>query len=205
MDETVIAFHVVMSFYGFWLPNDERGSGSWYVGSKSLYQFSTATHVSSNHSVARRPYNKAIQLQARKNLKYPSVVLNGYQARAIGRGFANYIDKSGLIVHACAILPDHVHLVVRRFTYSIEQIMIKLKAAATEQLLREGLHPFQRIVLPDGGHPKVFARDGRHVFIFDNEGVIGRIKYVCDNPVNAGLPAQEYPFVIPFISLSRDA
>lgn len=191
----VEAYHVVMTCYGFWLPNDERGSGSRYVGSKSLYKFGKATHVDSQWSVAHQPYNKALRLEAKKNLKYPPVALNGLRARAVGRGFSSYIEKSGLVVYACAILPDHVHLVIERYRLTIEQIMIKLKAAATMQLIAESRHPFQKIVLPDGQHPKVFAREGRHVFLNDVDEIEERIHYVRENPIKAGLPEQFWSFV----------
>ncbi len=194
----VRAYHVVMSFYGFWLPNDERGSGSWYVGSKALYPFGPATHIDSQCSVAHRPHNKALRLEARKNLKYPVVVINGLQARAIARGFASFVAKSGLLCYACAILPDDVHLVVERFRYSIEKVMIKLKSAATMELVSEGFHPFQQITLPNGQHPNIFGRDGRHVFLFTADDIRGRIKYVRNNPVKAGLPQQTWSFVVPF-------
>jgi REP element-mobilizing transposase RayT len=194
----VIAYHIVMAFYGFWLPNDERGSGSRYVGSKNLYPFGEATYIKSQRSVARRRFDKALQLKAKQRLKYKPVILNGPQARAVARGFAEYVAKSRLVVYACAILPDHVHLVVERFRYPIEQVMTKLKSAATQQLLVEGLHPFQSIVLPEGGHPNIFSRDGRHVFLFTDKDVIRRIDYVNDNPINAGLAKQHWNMIVPF-------
>lgn len=191
----VEAYHVVMTCYGFWLPNDERGSGSRYIGSKALCRFGKATHVDSQWSVAHQPHNKSLRLEAKKHLKYPPVIFDGLQARAVGRGFGSYIQKSDLVVYACAILPDHVHLVIQRHRLTIEQIMIKLKAAATMQLLAESRHPFQKIVLPDGQHPKVFAREGRHVFLNNVDEIEGRISYVRENPIKAGLPEQFWSFV----------
>jgi REP element-mobilizing transposase RayT len=197
----VEAYHVVIPCYGFWLPNDERGSGSWYVGSKALYKFGRATHVDSQRSVAGRPYDRALRVEAKKNLKYAPVVFNGRQARAIARGIAKYVRKSGLIVYACAIMSDHIHLVVLRHRYSIEKVMIKLKAAATTQLIEEGLHPFQDIIEKDGQRPKVFARDGRHIFLNSEEDVRGRIKYVRENPIKIGLREQIWSFVVEYRGL----
>ena len=39
----VIAYHLILSAYGFWLPNDERGSWSDFVRSYELYAFGPAT------------------------------------------------------------------------------------------------------------------------------------------------------------------
>ena len=44
---------------------------------------------------------------------------------------AEYVAKAGLKVWACAIVPDHVHMVVARHRLSFEQIVIQLKGAAT--------------------------------------------------------------------------
>ena len=41
----VIAYHVIYSMYGFWLPNDPRGSWSDFVGSWELFRYGPATKV----------------------------------------------------------------------------------------------------------------------------------------------------------------
>ena len=50
----VIGFHVIGCTYGFWLPNDERGSGSDFVRSAALVKFGPANPVGHRRSVARR-------------------------------------------------------------------------------------------------------------------------------------------------------
>jgi REP element-mobilizing transposase RayT len=57
------------------------------------------------------------------------------------RGFACYAKKSQLPVWACAILPDHVHLVIGRISLDVQQIVIQLERYATRQLIAEGIHP----------------------------------------------------------------
>jgi hypothetical protein len=116
----VIASHVIVGMYGFWLPNDERGSWSDFVGSWELLRFGRATTVNARHSLARRPFDAAKRAAAREALKYPPVVLTGLQARAIARGFADYAARADVSILACAILPQHVHLVVGRHRLSVE-------------------------------------------------------------------------------------
>jgi hypothetical protein len=41
----VIGFHVIGCTYGFWLPNDERGSGSGFVRSDALTKFGPAKTI----------------------------------------------------------------------------------------------------------------------------------------------------------------
>lgn len=49
----VIGYHVIFGTYGFWLPNDPRGSGSDFVWSEELFRFGgKATKVETRHSVA---------------------------------------------------------------------------------------------------------------------------------------------------------
>jgi hypothetical protein len=90
----VLASHVIIGLYGFWLPNDERGSWSDFVGSWELLQFGKATTVNVRHSLANQPFDRAKRAAARAALKYPLVILTGNQARAVGRGFAEYAQKA---------------------------------------------------------------------------------------------------------------
>ena len=138
----IVGYHIIIGMYGFWLPNDPRGSWSDFVGSWELSRFGPATKTTETRSVAYRPHDHARRLAAKAALLRPAVELNGLQARAVGRGIATYAQKSGLPVWACAILPDHVHLVVGQFGMKVEQLVIQLKGSATEQLIEEGLHPF---------------------------------------------------------------
>ena len=77
-----------IGMYGFWLPNDERGSWSDFVGSWELLRFGKAKTVQVRQSLARRPFDPARRAAAQAALKYPPVKLNGVQARAPGRGTA---------------------------------------------------------------------------------------------------------------------
>src|SRR5437660_11152863 len=84
----VLAYHVIFSAYGHWLPNDPRGSGSKYVGSKDLHPFGPATYLEDrSRSVANTPHDHRLRKAAKQALKRPAVLFTGIQARAIGRGF----------------------------------------------------------------------------------------------------------------------
>ena len=89
----VIASHVIFSAYGFWLPNDPRGSWSDFVGSWELLRFGRATKADVTHSLAAEPHNHALRLAAKKLLRYSPVQFTGIQARAVGRGFVWFVEK----------------------------------------------------------------------------------------------------------------
>ncbi|MEE9294261.1 MAG: hypothetical protein V3W34_04750 [Phycisphaerae bacterium] len=131
-------------------------------------------------------------------MKYPPVRCSGVQARAIGWGFATFVDKSGLVVWACSILPQHVHLVTARHRYHVEQVVNLLKGQATRQLIREGIHPLAPLVSPSALTPKVFARGLWKVFLDSEESLRRAIRYVQSNPMKEGKPAQNWSFLTPF-------
>src|SRR5258707_2541002 len=99
----VLGYHVIFSVYGFWLPNDPRGSWSDFVGSWELFRYGRATTTEETRSLAHREHDVAARLAAHAALKYPAVHLSGLQARAVGQGFATYVARSGLVVRSCAI------------------------------------------------------------------------------------------------------
>ena len=137
----VLAFHAIFACYGFWLPNEERGSWSDEVWAKHLRPFGPATKTNERHSLANQPFDREKRKEARGSLLYPPVRFNGLQARAVARGFASIVERIGLVVYACSIMPDHVHLVFARHPATVEEIVGFLKRAATRELTREGLHP----------------------------------------------------------------
>jgi REP element-mobilizing transposase RayT len=191
----VLASHVILGAYGFWLPNDPRGSWSDFVGAWELFRYGPATTTSERRSVAHRSHDVAKRVAAKTALKRPAIRFNGIQARAVGRGFADYSSRSGLEVLACAILPDHVHLVLARHRLRVEQLVIQLKSAATRQLVAESIHPHQLLPLKNGAPPKCFARGEWKVFLNDEEAVSRAIRYVNTNPEKERLPSQHWPFV----------
>ena len=58
----VSGYHVILSAYGFWLPNDPRGSWSDFVGAWELFRFGPATKTDSTQSVAHEPHNRELRL-----------------------------------------------------------------------------------------------------------------------------------------------
>jgi len=155
----VLATHVIFTAYGFWLPYDPRGSWSDFIGSWELYQFGEATTVSTRRSLAHVKHDRAQREAAKRALKYPPVTFSEIQARAIASGFADYVHRSEVIVHACSIMPDHVHLVIGRHRLKAESIAKQLKAAATRRIIEEELHPLAAYRKPGSRRPpRMWAR-----------------------------------------------
>lgn len=188
----VIANHVIFGAYGFWLPNDPRGSWSDFVGSWELFRHGPATKTTETRSLAARPHNRLARLAAKTALKRPAVQFNSSQIAAIARGFEDYARRAQLSVLACAAMPDHVHLVLARHRLNVEPLTVQLKSAATRRLIAEGLHPFSN-------GENCFARGQWKVFLDTPEDVLRAISYVAQNPTKEGLPPQPWPFLTTFV------
>ena len=195
MRERIVGYHLVIGAYGFWLPNDPRGSWSQFVGSDAIFKAAgKATTTSDHRSLARRAHDPSLRRAGKLQLQRRPLRFTGPQSRAIARGFKQYIEQNGRDVWAFAIMPDHVHLVIGVWRLTVEQFSVQLKAAATRQLISEGLHPYQDARDYRGVLPKIFVRGEWAAFLYESE-VNRAIQYVEENPIKAGLKAQRWSFV----------
>jgi REP element-mobilizing transposase RayT len=186
------AYHFILSAYGFWLPNDPRGSWSDFVGAWELFRYGgPATKVTTTKSVAHVPHDRAQRLEIKKHLKYPPVTFTGKQALAISAGFARASREGNYLIHACAILPEHCHLVIGRHQRPIGQIAGHLKTYATRELRRQSLWDIE-----DHEHSP-WGRNYWAVFIDELRWVDAAIKYVQRNPEKEGKRNQRWSFVTP--------
>ena len=195
----VRAYHVIFSTYGFWLPNDPRGSGSDRVAAPHLQRFGPATKVQTRHSVAGEYHDHVVRTEAKKSLKYPPVIFDGSQAGTVAKGFAEVLCTYDYPVYACAILPEHVHLVIGQHAQTIERIVAHLKRGATLRLFEEDRHPLMRYRGPRSAVPSPWSkRAGWTVYLDNDQAIRQRITYVQQNPIKEGKPPQRWSFVTPF-------
>jgi REP element-mobilizing transposase RayT len=198
----VHGYHVIIGAYGYWLPNDPRGTWSDFVGKWELLRFGKAKRSLDRRSLAElTPQELRKRDEARRSLDYPPVQFTGIQARAIGRGFAFVAKKRGFTIWACSILPEHTHLVIARHRYKVESIANALKGEATRFIVREGLHPLKQYALRGQRPPRMWATGQWKVFLDCEEAIDNAIAYVQRNPPEEGLPPQAWPFVAPFTGL----
>src|SRR3979490_1037144 len=97
----IVGYHLIFGAYGFWLPNDPRGSWSDFVGSWELFRYGNATKTEELRSVPGVQPDRGRRIAPKTALKRQAVQFTGIQARAVGRGFAKYVSKSKLAVWAC--------------------------------------------------------------------------------------------------------
>ena len=197
----LLGWHLIFTTYGFWPPNDPRGSGSTRVRTWHLYDAAgESTKVNTRRSVAARPHDMCIRRAAKAALKYPAVELTGVQARAVARGIAAVCPKVELIIHACSIMPDHTHVVAAAHRQlDGDEMMACLKRAGTRGMNDEGLHPMAAFRRENGRLPTPWAGRGWKVKLYTAPEMRGRIQYVEMNPVRARFKRQRWSFVVPYL------
>jgi REP element-mobilizing transposase RayT len=194
----VVAYHVIISAYGFWLPNDPRGSWSDVIRKWELLRFGPATKVRNNEFVAHRPHDRALREAAKEALDYPPVRFTDEQIQVIGRGFANYVEKSGVTFWAVSILDDHLHAVFLRHRYKSEQVANLLKGEMTKALVDAGMHPFAKFAKQGEPPPPCWGRKWWTVYVDKEDHLRQAIPYVERNPEKEGKPRQTWDFVVPY-------
>lgn len=189
-------YHLILSAYGFWLPNDPRGSWSDFVASWELYKFGSARTTSEKRSLAHDSHDRSQRLAAKRALKYPPVRFESAQRNAIAEGFAQAACEADYAILACCIGHDHGHLIIARHARTLEQIATHLKSKATMSLNQLGVHPLREFHKPDGSIPTPWAKGIWSVFIDGESHLSSAIRYVEQHAEKEGLPAQTWKFVI---------
>ena len=200
----VHGYHLILGAYGFWLPNDPRGSWSDFVGKWELLRFGRTTKSLERRSLLDLTEEELVEREVqRRSLKYPAVQLTGVQALAVAQGFASKCQSSNYTVWGCAILPEHTHLVLARHTYEVEKIARLLKGEATREVMKQNLHPLARFAKPGERPPRMWAEHEWKVYLDSEESIRNAIQYVEENPLKEDKPPQKWSFVEPFRGLDQ--
>ena len=129
MQPLVIAYHLVWTLYGWWLPNDPRGSSSDRVASDVLADLGSLHHGRKRVQPAgweiRNFYDRAVD-----RLKFPLIRLDEPMIASVAAAFAETIATFKYTCYACAIMPDHVHMVIRKHRDLAEDMILNLQRAS---------------------------------------------------------------------------
>jgi REP element-mobilizing transposase RayT len=185
---SVIAYHLIWTVYGTWLGNDPRGSGSRFVYTPELAELGDV-HFGRKKVQPRRSEVREYYHEAEPRLAFPVIRFDDVHNAEIGRSFAATIDRHRYTCYASAIMPDHVHLVIRKHRDLAEQMIATFQGESRAQLFQQRLVPSE--------HP-VLTKNGWNVFLDTPASVRARIRYVEENPVKASQPRQAWPFVTPY-------
>jgi REP element-mobilizing transposase RayT len=185
----VLAHHLIWTAYGWWLPNDPRGSGSTEIRRDIVAELGTLHH-------GRKPVQppgrlvRAFYEQAAEVLMHPLLTFDAAACAEIGAAFARVIEEHAYTCYACVIMPDHVHILIRKHRHQAEDMMSALKEASRTRLCAAGLRAAE--------HPTWAAGSGWKVFLDHPDEIRRTITYIESNPLSLGQPVQRWPFVTPY-------
>jgi REP element-mobilizing transposase RayT len=183
----LIAYHLIWTAYGSWLPNDPRGSMSTSVGCDAIAELGELHYGRRKRQPGRDVVREFYQAAA-DALKYPRLLFTSDEFNILAGGLANGVRESGYMCYAAAIMPDHVHVVIRKHRQTAEEMIARLQGASRLAIFGHKLE-----LLADE-HP-VWTSGGWKGFLGTPKRVHTTIRYVEQNPVKDGLPAQNWPFV----------
>ena len=185
----VIAYHLIWTVYGAWLPNDPRGSGSRSVRSETLVPLGKAHYGRKPRQPPRKNVREFYE-QADSVLQHDALRLSGHDVTAVAVGFGDAVREQRYTCYACAVMPDHVHLVIRKHRDDAETMCFRLKESSAERLVAVGLRK--------ASHPVWAGGVGWKVFLDHPDEVTRTVRYVEQNPIKEGLEPQRWPFVTPY-------
>ena len=153
---------------------------------RSLFE-AIRTWVGSSGAEGEREFYEA----ARSVLKHALLTLSEEEIQAIGKAFGEVIRKQNYTCYGCAIMPDHVHLLIRKHRHLAETMIGHFQEDSRARVLAK----------PQPGrgtqHP-VWGGPGWKVYLDSREDMVRTVRYIRQNPPKAGRSIQRWPFVTPY-------
>lgn len=181
----VAGFHLIWTAYGWWLPNDPRGSTSHEIRVEQIAELGELHY-------GRKPVpppSREIRCfydQARDQLRHPLSALEQTDFDLVAASFGKVITERRYSCYECAIMPDHVHMLIRKHRDHAETMIECLQKASREKLIETGRRA--------ATHP-VWGGPRWKVFLYTQSDFVRIVNYIRQNPIKAGLPAQHWSFV----------
>ncbi|MFZ1686132.1 MAG: transposase [Flavobacteriales bacterium] len=119
-------------------------------------------------------------------------------------------EHKGLEIFAYVIMPSHLHLIARREGGLLSDLLRDFKAFTAKQLLalidshpgesrREWMLPFfgqQAVGKAQNKHFAFWQKDSHPIELWSGKVVEQKIKYIHDNPVEAGIVTEAHHYLL---------
>lgn len=181
----VIAHHIMWTLYGWWLPNDPRGSTSSTIHSDPLRDLGEL-HTGRKAVQPSSADIRAFYHQAAERLNHALLKFDQHDLPRIAEAIGESIAHHRYTCYAAAILPDHVHLIIRKHRHTAEQMIDHLQHDSRSRLSALGLRP--------SDHP-TWTRGGWKVFLDTPDDIRRTVGYIERNPDPYRWPRQRWSFV----------
>ena len=181
----VIAHHLIWTVYGYWLPNDPRGSSSQTIRNNIINDLGDLHHgrkkVQPASSEISKFYREAVSV-----LQHELLLLDKNDVSAIAESFTTTIQNERYTCWACAIMPDHIHLLIRKHKHQAEQMIENFQSLSRSRLRDLNLRKQTHLL---------WGGPGWKVFQDHPDDVKRTINYIEQNPIKIGLLPQNWDFV----------
>ena len=184
----VIAHHLIWTVYGYWLPNDPRGSMSKTIASDVIADLG-ALHFGRKKVQPSAREIRDFQDRSRNTLKYALLKFKPSEFSVVAHGLAEAIHQHNYTCYACAIMPDHIHIIIRKHKHQAEQMLEILQECSRLRLRNAGVR--------SSDHP-VWGGPGWKVFLDTPNAIRRTIRYIEENPPQWQMPRQQWSFVTPY-------
>jgi hypothetical protein len=150
----IIAHHLIWTAYGWWLPNDPRGSMSLDIRVEELEPLGEM-HYGRKAQQPRSAELRKFYGEAADLLKHPLLTFAEMDFPLLAKAFEEVIGEQRYTCYACAIMPDHVHMLIRRHRDKAEMMIENFQTQSRNAVIEAGL---RSITHPVWGGPgwKVF-------------------------------------------------
>lgn len=181
----VVGYHLIWTVYGWWLPNDPRGSSSHEIRVERIADLGEL-HPGRKLVQPLRAELARFYEKARAVLQHELLTFTDEEIPFIGEVIGAVVRERGYTCYACAVLPEHVHMLIRRHRDHAEAMIAGFQDATRLALHETGRRPVT--------HP-VWGGPGWKVFLNTRDDFIRIEDYIRKNPIKAGRPAQHWNFV----------
>jgi REP element-mobilizing transposase RayT len=184
----ILAHHLVWVAYSCWLPNDPRGSWSADLRVDKLAPLGPMHYGRKEQQPPSRDI-RAFYQQADDLLEHPRLLFTDDDIALLGERIGRRVREHGYTCYGCSIMTDHVHLLIRRHRDWAEQMLEYFQEESRRALIEAGRRP---------ANHSVWGGPGWKAFKSSPEEIVACIKYIRENPIKAGRPAQYWDFVTPY-------
>jgi hypothetical protein len=130
----ITAWHLVWTAYGWWFPNDLRGSWSKEVWEPALRELGNVEERGRREVQPAAGELRNWLSIAQKGLRYRLISLNKGARRIVTDAITAQGQLHKYDILAIAVMPEHVHVVVGRHEHAYERMVAGLKAVSSRDL-----------------------------------------------------------------------
>lgn len=198
------ADHFIWSAYGTWMPNCPHESWPRYIQTweRSRVEWHVCSENGQKEAAVRDPY-RVQRMVSEKSRRFPPVRFSPLQAQGIAEGFERCTRIRHAWIWACAIMPDHVQMLVTCPRTQPTLLAGLMRSEATKRLMELNLHPMSDFAAETDQPPLMWSHVKWHRSLKDDESIHEAIEYLQNLPQRDGEAVQDWNFVREFHSLDR--